>query len=157
MCRVLQITLPDDYIEHGNVDLLKKEACIDAESDIQADRGTAIRRKAEFENRSANLKESLCGIVRRRDSEHAPAEATRENNKEQEFDMKERLDVLLVSQGLATSREKAKAVIMAGNVLVNGQREDKAGTMIDVKAQITVKGRSAKIRQPRRHSSWKRP
>lgn len=30
--RVLQITLPDDYIEHGNVDLLKKEACIDAES-----------------------------------------------------------------------------------------------------------------------------
>ena len=58
--------------------------------------------------------------------------------------MKERLDVLLVSQGLATSREKAKAVIMAGNVLVNGQREDKAGTMIDVKAQITVKGSQLK-------------
>ena len=58
--------------------------------------------------------------------------------------MKERLDVLLVSQGLATSREKAKAVIMAGNVLVNGQREDKAGTMIDVKAQITVKGTQLK-------------
>ena len=54
--------------------------------------------------------------------------------------MKDRLDVLLVSQGRATSREKAKAVIMAGNVLVNGQREDKAGTMIDVKAEITVKG-----------------
>ena len=90
----------------------------------------AIRRKAVFENRSANLKESFCGIVCRRDFEHAPAEATRENNKEQEFDMKERLDVLLVSQGLATSREKAKAVIMAGNVLVNGQREDKAGTCL---------------------------
>lgn len=58
--------------------------------------------------------------------------------------MKERLDVLLVSQGLATSREKAKAVIMAGNVLVNGQREDKAGTMIDVKAQVTVKGSQLK-------------
>lgn len=58
--------------------------------------------------------------------------------------MKERLDVLLVSQGLATSREKAKAVIMAGNVLVNGQREDKAGTMIDVRAQITVKGSQLK-------------
>lgn len=58
--------------------------------------------------------------------------------------MKERLDVLLVSQGLATSREKAKAVIMAGNVLVNGQREDKAGTMIDVKAEITVKGSQLK-------------
>lgn len=54
--------------------------------------------------------------------------------------MKERLDVLLVSQGLAISREKAKAIIMSGNVLVNGQREDKAGTMIDVKAEITVKG-----------------
>lgn len=104
----------------------------------------AIRRKAVFENRSANLKESFCGIVCRRDFEHAPAEATRENNKEQEFDMKERLDILLVSQGLATSREKAKAVIMAGNVLVNGQREDKAGTMIDVKAQITVKGTQLK-------------
>lgn len=54
--------------------------------------------------------------------------------------MKERLDVLLVQQGLAASREKAKAVIMAGSVLVNGQREDKAGTMVDVKAEITVKG-----------------
>ena len=54
--------------------------------------------------------------------------------------MKDRLDVLLVSQGLAASREKAKAIIMSGNVLVNGQREDKAGTMIDVKAEITVKG-----------------
>ena len=55
--------------------------------------------------------------------------------------MKERLDVLLVRQGLAASREKAKAVIMAGNVLVNGQRDDKAGTLIDEKAEITVKGK----------------
>ncbi|MCD7735856.1 MAG: TlyA family RNA methyltransferase [Lachnospiraceae bacterium] len=53
---------------------------------------------------------------------------------------KERLDILLVQQGLAPSREKAKALIMAGEVLVGGQREDKAGTMIDVKAEITVKG-----------------
>ncbi|MDE5820555.1 MAG: TlyA family RNA methyltransferase, partial [Lachnospiraceae bacterium] len=45
--------------------------------------------------------------------------------------MKERLDVLLVKQGLAQSREKAKLVIMAGDVLVNGQREDKAGTLFD--------------------------
>ena len=42
--------------------------------------------------------------------------------------MKERLDVLLVKQGLAASREKAKAIIMSGNVFVDGQREDKAGT-----------------------------
>lgn len=43
--------------------------------------------------------------------------------------MKERLDVLLVKNGYAPSREKAKAIIMSGNVFVNGQREDKAGTM----------------------------
>lgn len=58
--------------------------------------------------------------------------------------MKERLDVLLVRNGLAASREKAKAVIMAGSVFVNGQREDKAGTMIDEKADITVKGSQLK-------------
>ncbi len=43
--------------------------------------------------------------------------------------MKERLDGYAVSeQGLAESREKAKAIIMSGNVYVNGQKEDKAGT-----------------------------
>lgn len=57
--------------------------------------------------------------------------------------MKERLDVLLVKQGLAESREKAKAVIMAGEVFVQGQREDKAGAMFDEsKVTITVKGSS---------------
>ena len=55
--------------------------------------------------------------------------------------MKERLDVLLVKQGLAESREKAKAVIMAGEIFVQGQREDKAGAMFDEsKVTITVKG-----------------
>lgn len=39
--------------------------------------------------------------------------------------MKERLDVLLVKRNLAESREKAKAVIMAGNVFVEGQRRTK--------------------------------
>ena len=59
--------------------------------------------------------------------------------------MKERLDVLLVEQGFAASREKAKAIIMSGNVFVNGQREDKAGTMFDpVKSKIDVKGASLK-------------
>ena len=42
--------------------------------------------------------------------------------------MKERLDILLVKRNLAPSREKAKAVIMAGNVYVDGQKEDKAGS-----------------------------
>lgn len=55
--------------------------------------------------------------------------------------MKERLDVLLVEQGLAPSREKAKTTIMSGDVFVNGQREDKAGTMFDpTKVKIEVKG-----------------
>ncbi|MCQ2493475.1 MAG: TlyA family RNA methyltransferase [Lachnospiraceae bacterium] len=45
--------------------------------------------------------------------------------------MKERLDVLLVKDGYAPSREKAKAIIMSGNVYVNGQKEDKAGTFFD--------------------------
>ncbi|MCC8137753.1 MAG: TlyA family RNA methyltransferase [Clostridiales bacterium] len=54
--------------------------------------------------------------------------------------MKERLDILLVQRALAPSREKAKALIMAGEVFVEGQREDKAGTMIDTNAAITVRG-----------------
>lgn len=54
--------------------------------------------------------------------------------------MKERLDVLIVNRGLAASREKAKAVIMAGEVEVNGQREDKAGSMFPESAKITIKG-----------------
>lgn len=53
--------------------------------------------------------------------------------------MKERLDVLLVKRNLAPSREKAKAIIMSGNVFVDGQREDKAGSNFDEKAEITVK------------------
>ena len=54
--------------------------------------------------------------------------------------MKERLDVLMVKRGLAASRGKAKAVIMAGDVLVDGQREDKAGTMFADTVDITLKG-----------------
>ncbi len=54
--------------------------------------------------------------------------------------MKQRLDVLLVNQGLAASREKAKAVIMAGLVYVDGQKEDKAGSMFEETAPIEVRG-----------------
>lgn len=57
---------------------------------------------------------------------------------------KERLDVLLVQQGLATSRELAKAYIMAGNVYVDGQKEDKAGTKVAVNASLEVKGNQMK-------------
>jgi len=57
---------------------------------------------------------------------------------------KERLDVLLVQQGLANSRELAKAYIMAGNVYVDGQKEDKAGTKVAVTARLEVKGNQMK-------------
>ena len=53
--------------------------------------------------------------------------------------MKQRLDILLVEQGLAASREKAKAMIMSGVVFVNGQREDKAGS-ICISALIVKNG-----------------
>ena len=52
--------------------------------------------------------------------------------------MKERLDVILTGRGLSESREKARASIMAGVVMVDGQRVDKPGTKIDVDAEITV-------------------
>ena len=58
--------------------------------------------------------------------------------------MKERLDVLLVNRKLADSREKAKAIIMSGIVYVNGQKEDKAGSMFDVYAGIEVRGSTLK-------------
>lgn len=59
--------------------------------------------------------------------------------------MKERLDVILVNQGYAASREKAKAIIMSGNVYVNGQKEDKAGTSFDEgKIQLEVRGSALK-------------
>ncbi|MFG6384020.1 MAG: TlyA family RNA methyltransferase [Lachnospiraceae bacterium] len=58
--------------------------------------------------------------------------------------MKERLDVLLVQRGFAPSREKAKAMIMEGNVFVAGQREDKAGTSFDIKAEIEIRGNTLK-------------
>lgn len=58
--------------------------------------------------------------------------------------MKERLDILLVKKGLAPSREKAKAMIMEGNVYVNGQKEDKAGAQFAEESPIEVRGRTLK-------------
>ena len=58
--------------------------------------------------------------------------------------MKERLDVLLVKRNLAPSREKAKAMIMAGNVFVDNQREDKAGAVFEDSVAIEVHGNTLK-------------
>ena len=100
--RVLPIALPDDYVEHGNVELLRKEVGIDPET---------IEKKI-LASYSRNIGET----------------------------MKERLDVLLVKRNLAASREKAKAIIMSGNVYVKGQKEDKAGAMFADTAAIEVRG-----------------
>ena len=59
--------------------------------------------------------------------------------------MKKRLDVLLVEQGLSESREKARAVIMSGCVYVNGQKEDKAGTVFAEEGlKLEVRGNTLK-------------
>ena len=58
---------------------------------------------------------------------------------------KERLDVLLVNRGMVESREKAKAVIMTGNVFVNEQREDKAGQKFPVDVYIEIRGKKLKF------------
>ena len=58
--------------------------------------------------------------------------------------MKERLDVLLVNKGLAPSREKAKTMIMEGNVFVNNNREDKPGNTFSEDSMIEVRGKTLK-------------
>ena len=54
--------------------------------------------------------------------------------------MKKRLDILMTERALAPSREKAKAYIMSGSVYVDGQKEDKAGTMFPEEVSIEVRG-----------------
>lgn len=54
--------------------------------------------------------------------------------------MKKRLDVLLVERGLAPTRQKALAMILAGNVLVNDEPIDKAGKLVPEEAAIRMRG-----------------
>jgi 23S rRNA (cytidine1920-2'-O)/16S rRNA (cytidine1409-2'-O)-methyltransferase len=53
---------------------------------------------------------------------------------------KERVDVLVVERGLAESRTKAQALILAGQVVVDDQRVDKPGSLIPVEAELRLKG-----------------
>ena len=55
---------------------------------------------------------------------------------------KERLDVALTARGLAESRQKAQAVIMAGQVYVNGQKQTKAGAPVKPEDQLEVRGKT---------------
>ena len=54
--------------------------------------------------------------------------------------MKIRLDKLIVEKKLASTRQKAQALILAGQVLVGSHRADKSGTMIPIDSEITIKG-----------------
>ena len=64
-------------------------------------------------------------------------------SKEQKI-KKERLDVLVYGRGLAASREKARAAIMSGIVYVNGQKEDKPGSMFpdDEELKLEIRGKA---------------
>ncbi len=53
--------------------------------------------------------------------------------------MKQRLDLLLLERGLADTRARAQALIMAGEVMVGGKRVDKAGTLVDAAAELEIK------------------
>jgi 23S rRNA (cytidine1920-2'-O)/16S rRNA (cytidine1409-2'-O)-methyltransferase len=56
---------------------------------------------------------------------------------------KERFDKLLVEKGMVQSRERARALIMAGKVAVEGKRIDKPGSQIDVGARLQLQGRDS--------------
>ena len=55
--------------------------------------------------------------------------------------MKKRLDILVTERGLAESREKAKTLIMAGQVYVDNQKADKPGDTFSEDAQVEVRGK----------------
>ena len=57
---------------------------------------------------------------------------------------KRRLDILLVERGLAESRQKAQAMLLAGEVRVNGQRREKAGEQVHVEARIEIESTQSK-------------
>ena len=61
---------------------------------------------------------------------------------------KKRVDVLMVEQGLAESRQKAQAIIMAGQVYVGDKRYDKAGITLDEGTLLEVRGWSTPSTAP---------
>jgi len=58
--------------------------------------------------------------------------------------MKTRIDKLIFERGLANSRERAQALVLAGKVLVNGQKIEKSGTEVDVESDIRLLGEDLK-------------
>lgn len=72
-------------------------------------------------------------------------EVTREKNSASASARKKtRLDVLLFERGLAASRQRAQAMILAGQVLVSGQKVDKAGALVAADAEIALAGEASR-------------
>jgi 23S rRNA (cytidine1920-2'-O)/16S rRNA (cytidine1409-2'-O)-methyltransferase len=69
-------------------------------------------------------------------SETVPSGETHPNRKPGKI----RLDVLIVERGLAPSRERAQAILLAGNVLVNGQKMEKPGSQVAADARVEIIG-----------------
>lgn len=67
---------------------------------------------------------------------------------------KQRLDVLVHQRGLAISREKARAMIMAGEVAVNGHVIDKPGTQVDARADVSVRDRPRFVSRGGEKLAW---
>jgi 23S rRNA (cytidine1920-2'-O)/16S rRNA (cytidine1409-2'-O)-methyltransferase len=72
-------------------------------------------------------------------AKHTP-DATPETGRHNRKPGKIRLDVAIVERGLAPSRERAQAILLAGNVLVNGQKMEKPGTQIAADARVEIIG-----------------
>ena len=70
--------------------------------------------------------------------------------------MKKRLDILVYEKGFAESREKAKAIIMAGQVYVDNQKADKCGAAYDENVKLEVRGRRTNAAPPTTKTySWR--
>jgi 23S rRNA (cytidine1920-2'-O)/16S rRNA (cytidine1409-2'-O)-methyltransferase len=67
-------------------------------------------------------------------------DAPRDTSQKRARSGKSRIDLLIVERGLAPSREKAQAMLLAGNILVNGQKIEKPGTQILTDARIEIIG-----------------
>lgn len=122
--RMLNISIHDTFVEHG------------APAELYARYGMDAEHVAE------RMREMMNETVSHGKISHGKVSHGKEPKRKAE---KERLDMLLVNRGLSESREKAKALIMTGNVFVDEQREDKAGHKFPVDADIEIKGKQMKF------------
>jgi 23S rRNA (cytidine1920-2'-O)/16S rRNA (cytidine1409-2'-O)-methyltransferase len=67
---------------------------------------------------------------------------------------KQRIDILVLERGLASSREKARAMIMAGEILVNGHPVPKPGASVDQNVEIVVKNKPRFVSRGGEKLSW---